>query len=280
MEGCAIPVKKEKPLRAKTPFGWFGGKTYATTWLLPIIAKTPHVCFVDVFGGSGTVLWNKSPSPVEVYNDLHSEVVNFFRVLREQPDKLIEQLNLTPYSREEYKACLNCAEEPIDRARAFFVVARQVSRGLATTASEGRWCYVRSESRKGKSLVVSRWLGAIEYLEELVERIRYVTIENLDYKDILSRYDTPDTLFYLDPPYLPEVRPGGTAYKHEFNAANHEEMLDLITKLKGKVLLSGYENKLYSDKLVAWEKFEAEPKCINSANFQKARVCQEVLWIK
>ncbi|MCY7337676.1 MAG: DNA adenine methylase [Chamaesiphon sp.] len=80
-------------------FGWYGGKYSHLDWLLPLLPPSQHFC--DVFGGSAAVIINRPPSPVETYNDIHSEVVNFFRVLRDQKEPLIEAIGLTPFSREE-----------------------------------------------------------------------------------------------------------------------------------------------------------------------------------
>src|SRR5689334_10745076 len=120
------------------PFGWYGGKFSHLEWLLPLLPKCHHYC--EPFAGSAAVLLNRDPSPVETYNDVDGEVTNFFRVLRDKSNQLIRQIGLTPFSREEfYRACevppVDVTE--IERARRFFVRARQVRTGLAQTASLG-----------------------------------------------------------------------------------------------------------------------------------------------
>ena len=104
------------------------------------------------------------PSPVETYNDLDGEVVNFFRVLRDEKERLVEAIGLTPFSREEFAlACeIDPELQPLERARRFYVRARQVRTGLAQTATLGRWANCKDTSRAGMSGVISRWLGAIE----------------------------------------------------------------------------------------------------------------------
>lgn len=268
-------------MRIKTPFAWFGGKTTFMNWYNPIIESIPHITFVDLFGGSGTVILNKKPSKVDVYNDIYGDVVNFFRVLRRTPQELISLLELTPYAREEYVDCLNrdgCSD--LERARRFFVVARQVCRGLATTASEGRWCFIKNLSRKGKSLVVSRWLSAIEGLEEFAGRLRDIQIECLDYRKCLDKYDSTQTLFFCDPPYLPEVRPGGKAYKFEFVKDDHVNLLNKLKVVKGRALLCGYDNELYNENLVGWQVIKGKLKKAASTNFKDSKVKQEILWVK
>ena len=89
-------------------FGWYGGKFSHLHWLLPLLPKTWHYC--EPFGGSAAVLLNREPSPVETYNDIDGEVVNFFRVLRDKKDELIEAIGLTPFSREEWAILIGCVK--------------------------------------------------------------------------------------------------------------------------------------------------------------------------
>src|SRR5579883_1634640 len=120
-------------------FGWYGGKFSHLGWLLPLLPKTQHYC--EPFAGSAAVLLNRDPSPVETYNDLDGEVVNFFRVCRDHSEQLLKAIALTPFSREEFAvACvLDPEATPVERARRFYVRARQVRTGLAQTATLGRW---------------------------------------------------------------------------------------------------------------------------------------------
>src|SRR5258706_6566598 len=153
--------------RKRLAFGWYGGKFSHLRWLLPLLPTSHHYC--EPFAGSAAVLLNRPPSPVETYNDLEGEVCNFFRVLRDEKQRLIEFIGLTPFSREEFAAAcvLDPAVSPLERARRFFVRARQVRTGLAQTASVGRWANCKQTSRAGMSGVVSRWLGGIEMLGEI-----------------------------------------------------------------------------------------------------------------
>ena len=221
--------------------------------ILPIIEEVPHITYVEPFGGSAAILLNKSPSPVEVYNDLYGDVVNFFRVLRDKKEVLVEKLRLTPYSREEYVESLNRDQDTdIERARKFFVTARQVMMGVATTATPGRWSVAHKQSRRGMALVVSRYLSAIEKLPEVIERLRTVIIENDIATNIIRKYDGPETLYYLDPPYPMDTRSGGKGYCYEMTIESHAELLDLIVGLQAKVAISSYHNSLYEQKLKSW----------------------------
>src|SRR5215469_13571091 len=136
------PIMAPRPRGKRIAFGWYGGKFNHLDWLLPLLPKAHHYC--EPFAGSAAVLLNREPSPIETYNDIDGEVVNFFRVLREQKEALIEAIGLTPFAREEFE--LACSVPPqdlsdLERARRFFVLARQVRTGLAQKASAGRWAH-------------------------------------------------------------------------------------------------------------------------------------------
>ena len=158
--GAPPPITRVEGKRKLIAFGWYGGKFSHLDWLLPLLPKCHHYC--EPFAGSAAVLINRYPSPIETYNDLDGEVCNFFRVLRDQKEKLVEAIGLTPFSREEFSiACeVDAAQPPLERARRFYVRARQVRTGLAQTASIGRWANCKDTSRAGMSGVVSRWLSA------------------------------------------------------------------------------------------------------------------------
>jgi DNA adenine methylase len=257
-------------------FGWYGGKFSHLEWLLPLLPETPYYC--EPFAGSGAVLLNRPPSGVETYNDLDGEVVNFFRVLRDQPDDLQRLMALTPFSREEFaKACKLDSELPVlERARRFYVRARQVRTGLAQTASLGRWANCTNTIRAGMSGVVSRWLGAVEQLPEIAIRLMRVQMENRPAVDCIRLYDSRDTLFYCDPPYIHETRGDSKAYAFEMTNEQHAQLADALNSAKGKVALSNYDcplmDKLYPRK--RWKKLHFE-----RTNHSTKDLRTETLWI-
>ncbi len=152
-------------------FGWYGGKFSHLDWLLPLLPKCHHYC--EPFAGSAAVLLNRPPSPIETYNDLDGEAVNFFRVLRDKGEEIERAIALTPFSREEFAiACsLDPANDEVERARRFYIRARQVRTGLAQTATVGRWANCKNTSRAGMSGVVSRWLGGVDQLDSICGRL-------------------------------------------------------------------------------------------------------------
>lgn len=266
----------QKRMGKQIAFGWYGGKYSHLDWLLPLLPPAIHYC--EPFGGSAAVLLNREPSPVETYNDLDGEVVNFFRVLRDNKDALIEAIGLTPFSREEFENAIGPSSDTLndlERARRFFVRARQVRSGLAQTASSGRWANCLLTSRAGMAGAVSRWLGSVEGLSEIAQRLLRVQIEHASAFEVIQRYDSPETLFYCDPPYPHESRGDSRAYSYEMTNADHEHLAEVLHQIQGKAAVSGYDsplmNRLYSD----WHRIDADPKMAHS--IKQLRI--EVLWV-
>ncbi|MBI2934715.1 MAG: DNA adenine methylase [Chloroflexi bacterium] len=257
-------------------FGWYGGKFSHLGWLLPLLPKCHHYC--EPFAGSAAVLLNREPSPVETYNDLDSEVVNFFKVLRDQTDHIIKAIALTPFSREEFYLSLSkdtAGLSGLDRARLFFIRARQSRTGLAQTASLGRWANCKNTSRAGMSGVVSRWLGSVEDLPEIALRLLRVQIENRPATGIISLYDDPGTLFYCDPPYVHVTRGDSKAYAFEMDEEEHRKLAASLVQCKGKVAISGYRCDLMDELYRGWRRFDASPKRCHSVKEMR----QEALWM-
>ncbi|MEK7409113.1 MAG: DNA adenine methylase [Acidobacteriota bacterium] len=257
-------------------FGWYGGKFSHLNWLLPLLPECHHYC--EPFGGSAAVLLNRPPSPVETYNDIDGEVVNFFRVLRDQKEKLVEAIGLTPFSREEFYVAVsrNGDELPdLERARRFFVRARQARTGLAQTASLGRWANCRNTSRAGMSGVVSRWLGSIEDLPAITLRLLRVQIENRPALEAIRLYDDRQTLFYCDPPYVHAARGDSKAYGFEMTDDAHSELARLLRGVKAKVAVSGYRCDLMDALYKGWRCAQAPPKNCHSVK----KVRREAAWM-
>jgi DNA adenine methylase len=256
-------------------FGWYGGKFSHLDWLLPLLPPAQHYC--EPFAGSAAVLINREPSPVETYNDIDGELVNFFRVLREQKETLIEAIGLTPFSREEFELAISGPTEGIsdlERARRFYVRARQVRTGLAQKASSGRWAHCLLTSRAGMAGAVSRWLGAVEDLPYIAQRLLRVQIEHGPAVEVIGRYDSPDTLFYCDPPYAHDSRTDTKAYAYEMTDAEHRALADALHSVKGKVALSGYHSPLMRELYRDWRYIEAPERLVHSVKMPRT----EVLW--
>lgn len=256
-------------------FGWYGGKYSHLDWLLPLLPEATHYC--EPFGGSAAVLINRPPSPVETYNDIYGDVVNFFRVLRDQKEALVEAIGLTPFSRAEFEAAIATPSAEIselERARRFYILARQVRTGLAQKASSGRWAHCKLTSRAGMAGAVSRWLGAVEDLPLIAQRLLRVQIENEPALKVIERYDSEETLFYCDPPYPHASRGDANAYVNEMTDEQHRELAATLRSVKGKVAISGYSCALMDELYGDWRRTESKERVTHSVKTLRT----EVLW--
>jgi DNA adenine methylase len=241
----------------RSPLEYFGGKGRLVKKLLQFIPK--HRTYVEVFGGGGSLLLAKPPSPVEIYNDINGDLVNLFRVIRD-PEKFKEfhrQVSLIPYSREEFN--YYCDLEPkddIERAIKTFIMFRQSMGGTG----DG-WGYVIKQSRRGMASVVSKYLSIIEELPLIHQRLFRVQIENDDFRKIIQRYDYEDAFFYNDPPYLPQTR-RQREYEYEMTEEDHKDLVELLLNIKGSAMLSCYYHPIYEPLIKAgWQRRDFRVVC-------------------
>lgn len=271
-----IEIRPTQRRRKLIAFGWYGGKFSHLGWILQHLPECRHYC--EPFAGSAAVLLNRPPAPIETYNDIDGEVSNFFRVLRDNTDELIKAIALTPFSREEFARAIHADDAPVkdvERARRFFVRARQVRTGLAQTASVGRWANCKDTSRAGMSGVVSRWLGSAEMLPEIAARLLRVQIENRPALEVLKLYDSPGTLFYCDPPYPHESRGDRKAYGFEMTDSEHRALAKRLGTLQGRVAVSGYRCEILDTLYAGWRRLDAPAKKCHSIK----RIRTEALWL-
>lgn len=217
---------------------WAGGKGRQLNDLLPLIPVSR--VYVEPFGGGASVLLNRPRSPVEVYNDLDSALVNLFGVVRDQGEELYGYLSRVPYSREEFERCLGFGgiTDPLRRAAAFYTVINQSISGKRL-ASKGDWARGRLDN------LADRWVDRIEGLREVVERLRSVQIESRDALDILKEWDGGDVTFYCDPPYILDTRSKRKYYAVEPGDDYHHALVDVLLEVQGAVVLSGYNHPIY-----------------------------------
>lgn len=253
--GCAGRTK------LRSPIIWFGGKGLMVSRLLPLVP--PHRQYVEVFGGGASMLFAKTPAPVETYNDLDEGLVNFYRVLRdpEMFGRFYHHVTLTPYSRNEYAvslAALDAASDPIDRAYHWYVVCRfsfggHFGQSFGTTIDT---------STRGMASRCSSWLSILEMLPSLHERMMRVQIESQPFDTILSRYDTPGTFAYLDPPYILATRSSG-GYAHEMSDDDHRRLVARLLDYPAMVMLSGYRHAIYAPlEAAGWQRQDFHTACM------------------
>ena len=230
----------------KTVLKYPGAKNRLAPWICEHIPQ--HDVYLEPFFGSGAILFNKPQCHIETVNDLHGEVVNYFKVLRDSPNELIEAIYNTPYGREEYDNAYTDSDTNLERARKFCVRCWQ-GFGCANLHHNG----FKSGQQRNSPNPARAWAKLPETLQEATKRLKNVQIEQLPAVELIKRYNTPDVFIYCDPPYLLDVRKKHL-HKHEMSDEQHIELLEVLLEHPGKVLLSGYDNPLYNKILKGWRK--------------------------
>jgi DNA adenine methylase len=260
--------------RIRPPVKWHGGKHYLARW---IVAEFPaHHTYVEPFGGAASVLLNKPPAMVEVYNDLDERISRFFRVLREHGDEFRRRLSLTPYSEVEFRKSAESTDDEVEQARRDFVRWRQSLGGRGDSFS-----FTLHRVRRQMADVVSGYLSAIDQqLPLIVERLRAVQFLCRPAVEVVRQWDSADTLFYCDPPYLHETRAAGSraVYGIEMSEDEHRELAETLNTCRGKVVLSGYPSALYDDLYGSWRTVEIDIPNHAAGGRQKTRM-REILWL-
>lgn len=221
-----------------------GGKWRISEWIISYFPE--HKVYLEPFFGSGACFFNKQPSYIETINDMNGDIVNLFRVCRDYPEELAEKINLTPFARDEFISCNEPSDNPIEQARRTLVRYHQ-SFGTSNS-SKNSWRNVRTY---GGPRCATMWNCLPEIIVKCCDRLKEAQIENTDALTLIERYNSEDTLIYLDPPYLQNLRKKNM-YAFEMTDKQHIQMLNLIKKSKSKIILSGYDNELYSSELSEW----------------------------
>jgi len=250
------------------PLRYYGGKWRIASWIIQYFP--PHQAFVEPFCGAANILFQKAPSPFEVINDLNGDVVNFFDVLRSRSDELIRAIQLTPFSREEHRRAHLPADDSLERARRFYIRSRQ-SYGSGEGEYNTGWRFQAGSARGAR--VIEEW-NRTDHLWEAARRLKQVQIESDTAIKCIRRFDTPETLFYVDPPYMFETRHSDEErYAIEMSNEEHSQLADVLHSVKGKVILSGYWSELYQVLYADW--WVTSKQSRTNGNNQK----EEFLWI-
>lgn len=257
---------------------WHGGKWRLAPW---IISHFPlHRVYVEPFGGAASVLLRKPRCYAEVYNDLDGDVVNLFRVVRatlgQIGPSLIDHLVHTPFARREFDLSYEHTDDPVEAARRLIIRSFM---GFGSSGAMGGSTGFRANSNRSGTTPAHDWSNYPDALERIARRINGVVIENKDAIEVMRAHDGPETLHYVDPPYMPATRSGGNAncikhkYRHELDDTGHARLLDALCALKGMVVLSGYPSPAYDRALPFWRRVET------AALADGARARTEVLWL-
>lgn len=254
---------------------YHGGKWILAPWIINHFP--PHRVYTEAFGGGASVLLRKPRAYGEIYNDLDGEIVNLFNIARDRGEELVQQLGLTPFSREEFNLSYLPADCRMEQARRTVVRSFQ---GFGSAAVCGEKSGFRANSNRCGTTPAHDWMNYPDSLRFVVERLRGVVIEHRDAIDVMLQHDSEQTLHYVDPPYVHSTRSEkirGTvtrkSYRHEMSDADHEILAAALRSLKGAVVLSGYPCELYDKLYQDWHRVEKE------ALADGGRARTEVLWL-
>lgn len=257
----------------RPPLRYHGGKFRLAPWIVEHFPK--HDIYVEVFGGAAGVLIRKPASRVEIYNDLDRQVVNFFTVLRTRTAELCAAIASTPYARDEFDLSYETTECALEAARRL-VVRCYFGFGTCSINPNDSNGFRYWDSSATKSYPIE-WSNLPPSLIAVASRFKNVIIENLHFRGLIPKFDQPNCVLYLDPPYASEARnSGGKGYVHEMSEPDHRELAWLVRSTKSKVVVSGYDCRLYNDLYKKWRRVEKA----TTANGQTGAVSRlEVLWL-
>jgi DNA adenine methylase len=243
------------------PVVWYGGKGRMTAWLKTLVPVTP--VYVEPYGGAAALLFAREPVAIEVYNDLDGRLVNLFRALQDPKRKrrLEQRLRCTFYARAEFELALATLADPDpdedDLAWAFFVGQNQSFGGIA--ADTGNW----ARTVAGGTSRPRSWWSRVAELDAWAQRLIGVQVERRNALEVIRAWDGPQTTFYVDPPYVHDTRRGAhDVYSVEASDDDHEALVNVLLRVKGACVLSGYTHPLYEHlERAEWQRVERDVVC-------------------
>lgn len=249
-----------------------GSKWNIAPQLVELIPE--HHSYVEPFFGSGAVLFNKPVSDIETVNDIDSDVVNLFRCIQKDSERLARLVMTTPFSREEYErqfeGCTSTLYASNFQRAAGFLIKCWQGHGFRTNGYKVGW--KNDVVGREKAYALWNWYRLPDWIIDITERLRKVQIENRPALEVIERFNYSQVFMYLDPPYMLGTR-SGKQYMHEMTDAEHEELLQMILQSRAKIMISGYETDMYNDYLSGWEKKQFS----SCAEHGKPRV--ETVWM-
>ena len=263
----------------RPPVKYHGGKYYLCRW---ITQQFPvHDVYVEPFGGAASVLLNKPRAKKEVYNDSEYSIYNLMLMLRDESERLLSLLKTVKYEKENYERMRGIYKssefdelDPLQQAVITYSVRRMSRGGLC-----GTFCWSSRIYGDGVPGELHGWLTSLEQLPDVAERLQGVEILNEDATNLLKNFDSPTTLYYLDPPYPKKTRVFQNAYRKEMNEEDHRRLAESANGLSGTVAISSYPSVLYEELFGAWRRLE-KPIVNHSSQEKKKETKTEVLWIK
>lgn len=245
-------MKKTKKFRP--PVKTHGGKWYLAPWIIENFPNEfEQMTYVEPMCAGASVFLNKNSSDHEVINDLDTGLVCVFKSLRDEPKEFIDRLKRITYSERVFNTALKRSqdkfEDYIEHAINEYVLRRMSRGGLKKAFA---WS---ERKRGGKPGDVNAWKTMIQELPSVSDRLKKTTILNKSIFEIFNIFDEENTLWYIDPPYMPETREKNSknVYEYEMTADDHVNLLNLIKNARGKVIISGYSCPLYNRTLKGWK---------------------------
>lgn len=258
---------------------YHGAKFRLARWIMSHFP--PHRIYTEAFGGAAGVLIQKPRAYAEVYNDLDGDVVNLFEVIRDPIlcPRLVHDLVATPYARAEFDLAWQPADDVIERARRLVIRAMM---GFGSAGATKGTTGFRIDVKREYETAQHTWAMYPSNLAAVGLRLSGVLIENRPAIEVIRAHDTPETLHYVDPPYLHETRcrvrgkNSDRAYRHDMDVQDHLELMGVLRELQGMVVLSGYSSSLYDENLPGWERRETTAR-ISAGRGTSVRT--EVVWL-
>lgn len=245
-----------------------GSKWSIADWIISFFPE--HHSYLEPFFGSGAVLFNKPRSNIETVNDVDGNVINLFEWIKKDPERLAHEIYYIPYARQVYEnAFAQVPEGSFERAVNFYI-RLNMGHGFRTNGEKVGW--KNDVQGRERSYASQDWCNLPKKIIEAAERLRGVQIENKPAVELIQRFNFPNVLIYADPPYVLSTR-HGKQYRCEMEDADQNDLLDVLLSHKGPVLISGYDNKLYNDRLRGWRKEETT--CYSQVCSKK----REILWM-
>ena len=252
----------------KAIFKYPGSKWRIAKWIIDFFPD--HHSYLEPFFGSGAILFNKPRSNIETVNDLDGNVVNLFEWIRKDPERLAHEIYYTPYARQIYEEAFTAIPEDSFERAVNFYIKLNMGHGFRTNGEKVGW--KNDVQGRERAYASQGWCHLPEKIMQAAERIRGVQIECKPAVDVIERFNHPNVLVYNDPPYVLGTR-HGKQYRCELDDKGQNDLLDVLLAHKGPVVISGYDNNLYNDRLKNWHREET---------FCYSQVCskkREVIWM-
>ncbi len=245
-----------------------GSKWSIADWIISFFPE--HHSYLEAFFGSGAVLFNKPRSNIETVNDLDDNVVNLFEWIKRDPEKLAHEIYWTPYSRKVYENVFAAVPGDSLQKAVNFYIRLNMGRGFRINGEKVGW--KNDIQGRERAYASQDWCNLPGKVMQAAERLRGVQIENRPAVELIQKFNLPNVLIYLDPPYVLGTR-CRKQYRYEMGDNAHNDLLDVLLAHKGKVILSGYDNDLYNDRLKGWHREET------SCYSQACKKTREILWM-